>query len=257
MIGKFPLLSAFLLSSVLLTIEPSFAQSVLVGWDIPTSNSGGTSSTPLLVNASTNADGVAGAVISIGSGIAVGNLSYGWGGTSWGSTTNTSVSQQNLEWANSNNKFFSFSITAQPGKILTINGIGSLSVTASGAGPGNWALLYSTNASFSAYTTIATWASGVTRAATTGTAYTNSLVAPFTAALSSSNIIVGPSTTAYFRLVGYEGWYSTGGSGRIMGNLTAPDFRLCGRILGMIIVIKRLDGPDCAIGQICNDMLCC
>lgn len=101
---------------------------------------------------------------------------------------------------------------------------------ASGAGPGNWALLYSTNASFSNYTTTVTWNSGATRAATTGTAYTNSLVTPFTTALAASNITVGSGRTAYFRLVGYEGWYSTGGSGRIIGNLPAPDFTILGTV---------------------------
>jgi len=102
---------------------------------------------------------------------------------------------------------------------------------ASGAGPGNWALLHSTNPSFSNYTTTATWASGVARASNGAVSYTNSLATPFTTALAASNIIVGSGRTAYFRLVGYEGWYSsTTGTGRIMGNLTAPDFTVLGTV---------------------------
>jgi autotransporter-associated beta strand protein len=217
--------------AIAMGISFSASAEILVGWDIPTSAAPNSSSTPTSVVASTNANGVAsGATISLGSGIAVGNVSYGWGGTSWGSATNTSIAQQSLEWANSNNKCFNFAITAQPGKVLTINGVGSLSVMASGAGPGNWALLYSTNPTFSTYTTTATWASGVGRAASTGLGYTNSLVAPFTTALAASNVVVGSGRTAYFRIVGYEGWYSTGGTGRIMGNLAAPDFTILGTV---------------------------
>ena len=212
-------------------ISFSASAEILVGWDIPTSAAPNSSSTPTSVVASTSANGVAtGATISLGSGIAVGNVSYGWGGSFWGSASNTDIAQQSLEWANSNNKFFSFSITASPGKVLTINGVGSLSLMASGAGPGNWALLYSTNPTFSTYTTTATWNSGVPRAATGAQGYTNSLVAPFTAALAASNVVVSSGRTAYFRIVGYEGWYSTGGTGRIMGNLTAPDFTILGTV---------------------------
>ena len=218
--------------AISLGISFSASAEVLVGWDIPTTNSfGATANTPTFVVANTNANGVAsGATISLGTGIAVDNVSYGWGGTRWGNSTNTSTAQQSLVWANSNNKCFTFAITAQPGKVLTINGVGSLSVMASGAGPGNWALLHSTSPSFSTYTTTATWTSGVTRASSGAPSYTNSLVAPFTTALAASNVVVGSGRTAYFRLVGYEGWYSTAGSGRIMGNLTAPDFTILGTV---------------------------
>jgi len=217
--------------AIAMGISFSASAEILVGWDIPTSAAPNSSSTPTSVVAITNANGVAsGATISLGSGIAVGNVTYGWGGTSWGSSNNTSIAQQSLEWANTNNKCFNFAISAQPGKVLTINGVGSLSVMASGAGPGNWALLYSTNPTFSTYTTTATWASGVGRAASNGLGYTNSLVAPFSTALAASNVVVGSGRTAYFRLVGYEGWYSTGGTGRIMGNLTAPDFTVLGTV---------------------------
>jgi len=229
MVGSLRFFSVFF--AISLVISSSALAEILVGWDIPTSAAPNSSSTPTSVVANTNANGVAsGATISLGSGIAVGNVSYGWGGSNWGSSNNTSIAQQSLDWANSNNKCFNFSITAQPGKVLTINGVGSLSVMASGAGPGNWALLHSTNPSFSTYTTTATWASGVGRAASNALGYTNSLVAPFTTALAASNVVVGSGRTAYFRLVGYEGWYSTGGTGRIMGNLTAPDFTVLGTV---------------------------
>ena len=165
--GSIRFLSCF--CAISLGISFSASAEILVGWDIPTSAAPNSSSTPTFVVASTTANGVAsGATISLGSGIAVGNVTYGWGGSSWGSAANTSIAQQSLEWANSNNKYFKFEITAQPGKVLTINGVGSLSVMASGAGPGNWALLCSTSPTFSTYTTTATWASGVGRAASTG-----------------------------------------------------------------------------------------
>ena len=229
MVGSLRFFSVFF--AISLGISSSALAEILVGWDIPTSAPPNSSSTPTSVVANTNANGVAsGATISLGSGIAVGNVSYGWGGSSWGSSNNTSVAQQSLDWANSNNKFFDFRITSQPGKVLTINGVGSLSVMASGAGPGNWALLHSTSPSFSTYTTTATWTSGVTRASSGAPSYTNSLVAPFTTALAASNIIVASGRTAHFRIVGYEGWYSTAGSGRIMGNLTAPDFTILGTV---------------------------
>ena len=114
-------------------ISFSASAEILVGWDIPTSTtSGGSTLTPSSVVANTNANGVAsGATISIGSGIVVANVSYGWGGSNWGSSTFTNIAQQSLEWASSNNKCFNFVITAQPGKVLTINGVGSLSVMAS------------------------------------------------------------------------------------------------------------------------------
>lgn len=82
-------------------------------------------------------------------------------------------------------------------------------------------MLYSTSggASFTTYSTVSTFAG-----ATGGTVD----VAPtFTTGLAGAPITISEGTTAYFRLVGY-GATGTGGTGGMMGNLTAPDFSILG-----------------------------
>ena len=74
MVGSLRFFSVFF--AISLVISSSALAEILVGWDIPTSAAPNSSSTPTSVVASTNANGVAsGATISLGSGIAVGNVS--------------------------------------------------------------------------------------------------------------------------------------------------------------------------------------
>jgi len=207
------------------------AQSVLLSWDIPTTTNGATTTTPTSVNSAANNSAVSASTITMGPGIigSVSNATTGWGSTSYGSTGN-----QTLDFCNTNNDWFYFAVTAKPGKVVTINGVGVLTVYGSGAGPGNWALLSSTNPAFTTtntpatFTTNATFASGVPRAASGAASYTMDAASAFSTALAASNVVIQSGKTMYFRLVGYNGATATG-TGRIIGT-NSVDFTLLGSV---------------------------
>jgi len=202
------------------------AQSVLLSWDIPTTGTPGvTTGAPNYVNSSANDAGVGPSTITMQTGLSVSNSTTGWGAKSWGSSTN-----QSLDFCNINNDWFYFAVAAKPGKVVTIKGVGVLTMYGSASGPANWALLSSSNSAFATtntpetFTTNAIFQSG--RA--TGSGYTNSASSQFTAALAASNIVIQSGKTVYFRLVGYNG-VDTTGTGRIIGTNTV-DFTLLGSV---------------------------
>jgi autotransporter-associated beta strand protein len=199
-----------------------------LGWDIPTSAAPNSATTPTSVASITNDASILPSTITMGGGIinSITNSSSGWGSTSWGASGN-----QSLDYINGNGDWFYFTVTAKPGKIVTINGVGVLTFSGSISGPGNWALLSSTSSAFTStnlptpgFTTNADFASG--RIA--GSGYTNSAVTAFSGALAASNIVIPSGKTLYFRLVGYNGTNSTG-TGRIIGT-NALDFTLLGSV---------------------------
>lgn len=204
----------------------AFSQSVLLSWDIPTSASPNSTTSPTSVTSSENDAAVEPSTIFMGPGIisSIANSTGGWGGTSWGSSTN-----QTLDFLNSNGDWFNFAVTAKPGKVVTISGVGVLSVSASGAGPGNWALLSSTNTNNpSGFASNAIFASGVPRASSGAAGYTNDVSAAWSSALTGSNIVIPSGKTVFFRIVGYNG-ATASGSGRIQGtSASGVDFTLLG-----------------------------
>ncbi|NBT49461.1 MAG: hypothetical protein EBT07_16910, partial [Actinobacteria bacterium] len=219
-------------------ISPSVFADILLSWNIPTSAAPNSTSSPNNIASASNNPGVQPSTIFMGSGIvnSVTNSSSGWGTTSWGASTN-----QTLDGVNATGDWFYFSVSAKPGKVVTINGIGVLTMYASGSGPGNWALLSSTNPAFTttnppipAFITNSIFVSGVQRGPSTatppGVAYTQSVAATFSNSLATSNIIIQSGKTVYFRLVGYNGYDSTG-TGRIIGNSADNvDFTILGSV---------------------------
>ena len=231
------------------TSSSSFADT-LVSWDIPTSAAPNSTTSPTSVNSSANDASVLPSTITMGPGIigSINNSSTGWGAKSWGSSTN-----QSLDFCNSNNDWFYFSVSAKPGKTVTISGVGVLTMYASGSGPGNWALLSSTNSSFATtntpvppFITNSIFASGAQRGPTTatppGVTYALSVASTFSDSLSTSNIVIQSGKTVYFRLVGYNG-FDTAGTGRIIGNSTDNvDFTILGSVADAPIQTFTWDG---------------
>ena len=112
-----------------------FAQSILLGWDLPTN------STTNSVLSGTNAAGVVGSKpFVLASGISPNVYStdpYAWGGSSW--TPNGTGPGPN---ATTNNDYFSFEITVDSGKQARITGVSRLILQVSQSGPKKWSLLY-------------------------------------------------------------------------------------------------------------------
>ena len=184
----------------------------LVGYDIPTSTTNNTLS-PM-----SSATGVTATSITAGPGLSFSTnntSSSRWQATSYNQTAQTDVA---MDAANTGGDYWAFSVTAATGYNLTINGIGSFQWGASTSGPKNVALLYSSN-SFSTYSVVIKSQFGANG--------NTNLTSDWNAALAAAPISVAAGQTASFRIVGY-GASSTGGTGGMLGNLTAPDFSVLG-----------------------------
>ena len=203
---------AILTLSLLGFYQPAHAI-VLIGWDIPVSTTTTTS-----VSALSTATGVTAGSVTIGSGLTLSTNSNRWSASAY---NQTGVDTAALTAANTAGDYWAFQFGANSGYSVVVNGIGSLQLGTSGSGPKNWALLYSTSggASFTTYSTVSTFA-GATGA-------TVDVAPTFTTGLAGAPITISEGTTAYFRLVGY-GASGAGGTGGMMGNLTAPDFSILG-----------------------------
>jgi len=202
-----------ILTLILLGLYQPAQAITLIGWDIPVSTTTITS-----VSAMTTATGVTAGSITIGSGLTLSSSSSGWRGTAYNQTAQTAAA---LTAANTGGDYWAFEFGANSGYTVVVNGIGSLQFGTSSAGPKNWALLYSTSggSSFTTYNTVATYA-GVSNG-------TVDVAPTFTTALAAAPITISEGNTAYFRIVGY-GASGTGGSGGMIGNITAPDFTILG-----------------------------
>jgi autotransporter-associated beta strand protein len=185
----------------------------LIGWDIPVSTTTTTS-----VAAMTTATGVTAGSITIGSGLTLSSSSSSWRGLGYNQTAETAAA---LTAANTGSDYWAFQFGASSGYTVVVNGIGSLQFGASASGPKDWALIYSTSGggSFTTYNTVATFAG-----ASGGTV---DVASTFTAALAAAPITIAENATAYFRIVGY-GATASGGTGGMVGNITAPDFTILG-----------------------------
>lgn len=185
----------------------------LIGWDIPT-----TTTTTTSVSAMTTATGVTAGSVTIGSGLTLSSNNSRWSASSYNQTAETAAA---LTAANTGGDYWAFQFGASSGYNVTVNGIGSLQFGTSASGPKDWSLIYSTSggSSFTTYNTIATFA-GVTGG-------TVDVAPTFSTALAAAPIVIAENTTAYFRIVGY-GATGSGGTGGMMGNLTAPDFSILG-----------------------------
>jgi len=196
----------------------------LIGWDIPISTT-----TP----APTGSTAIAG--MSVATGVTVGNFTMGtgltsapttstWRATSYGTFTTDAAA---LAAANTANDYWAFQFGASSGYSVTVNGIGSGTWSISSTGPTKMSMIYSATSDFASYSTIAT--------ATTAAGSTFNFASSFSAALAATPITIAEGATGYFRLVGYGGT-STGGSGGLVGNITAPDFSILGDVTSLALL---------------------
>lgn len=123
-------------------------------------------------------------------------------------------------------------MTASASDQVTITGVSRLVIQVSSSGPKYWHLLYSSVNTDAAFTTPERnfGPFEVTNPTTTGTTLTTEITALLSAAIADSPIVLEPTTTGYFRLVGYLG-SASGGSGRIVSSntgVTTPDFGIMG-----------------------------
>ena len=203
------------------------AQSILMGWDLPTN------STTNTVLSATNASGVTGPKsIAMASGISPNVYStdpYAWGGSSW--TPNGIGPGPN---ATSNNDYYSFEITADSGKQVRITGVSRLILQVSQSGPKKWSLLYAEGTNNSEFDPTPLRIYGpfdVTNPTTSGVVLDTDITTQLSAAISSNPILLTAGKTGYFRLVGFGGT-GTSGSGRIVANAPTGtwDFALIGTV---------------------------
>jgi len=189
---------------------------LLINWDLPTS------STNRSVVSNFNETGLSSSTIEMASGITPSSISNAWGGISW-----TSGGTDPFNNATTNNDYFAFSITANSGYQVTINGVSNLGIQVSASGPRYWHLLYSTTNDNGAFINplrnYGPFEVSIPTTSTLITDITNALNASFAA-----NPITISEATGYFRLVGYGGAVSSG-SGRIAAAGT-NDFGLVGSV---------------------------
>ena len=204
------------------------AQSILLGWDLPTN------STTNTVLSGANSVGVSGpkSFAMNTNGLSPNIFSsgpYAWGGSSWTPNGTNPIAN-----ATTNNDYFSFEITAETGKKVTVNGVSRLILQVSQSGPKKWSLLYAESTNNSAFDPAPLRSYGpfdVTNPTTAGVVLDTDITSQLTAAISNSPIVLTAGKTGYFRLVGFGGT-GTSGSGRIVANAPAGtwDFALTGTV---------------------------
>ena len=199
-----------LFAAISLTPLASAQTVTLASYDIPVST------TTISSVAGTAAPGVTAGTITIGSGLVLSSSTSGWRATGFDQALQTSAA---LAAANTAGDYWAFSMSAQANYNVTLNGFGSVGFGASGTGPKNWALLYSTSSDFSSPTTVVTSLTSASTSATT-TAWTS--------ALTGSPITITAGNTAYFRIVGYGASNASTGTGGLLGNIGTADFTLLG-----------------------------
>jgi len=189
------------------------AQSILMGWDLPTN------STTSTILSGTNPSGVIGPKpFAMASGISPNIFStdpYAWGGSSW--TPNGTGPGPN---GTTYNDYFSFEIQADAGKKITISGITRLILQVSQSGPRKWSLLYAENTNNSSFDPAPLRNYGpfdVVNPTNAGVVLDTDITSQLAAAISNNPIVLTAGKTGYFRLVGFGGT-STSGSGRIVAN---------------------------------------
>jgi len=198
----------------------------LIGWDIPTSAT---------VPAPTASTAIAG--MSVATGVTTGNFTMGTGLTAGSTTGGWRVGGYNqmgtdtaaLTAANTAGDYWAFQFGASSGYSVVVNGIGSGQWTTSSTGPAKMSMIYSTSSDFASYSTIAT------ATATAGTTF--NFASSFTTALLNAPITIAEGVTGFFRLVGYGGTSTTGGgTGGLVGTLTAPDFSILGTTTSLALL---------------------
>ena len=185
-----------LLTFILFTLsfQTAFASLLperLITWTIPTH------STAVSLGATSQATGVAsGSLLSMGSHLTPSSAPEGWGGSNW-TVGGTSL------LANTAGDYFAFSITSTTGYDISVSGMQGLVMftDTNHKGPNKWALLYSSNSSFSDFSTYATFDMAGNHTLDTTSAATT--------ALASNPILITSGNTGYFRMVGYDAKTST------------------------------------------------
>jgi autotransporter-associated beta strand protein len=211
---------ATVLSLLVLAFHGSFAGSVLISWDIPTSSNATSAGT---VTANT---GLSGSAITLGSGLtATANTSAsGWGGENFSGWTAVTT----LGGALAAGDFFQWSVSVATGYSLSLDGIGALSMFRSGSGAGN------TNNSIGLYYSIAGGAytlagqgpSGSTGVSTSGSSSTS--LTSLGGSWATTPLSVAEGQTIIFRLAAFQAnTNALGGTLRFSGTAT-QDLSLTG-----------------------------
>jgi len=190
--GFIKFVSAF--CAVGMGISYSALADTLGSWVIPAS------STASSLTKSVNAGGTT--VSALGFTGTATSASGGWGGTGFSASTAIGANVS---------KNFNFSIIANAGYQIVINGVSNFSLISSTSGPATWTLFYSSTADFASPTQIAS----ITGAGAT----TKNITADLTTALQANPITVSSGTTAYFRLVGTAS-VTPSGTARFPSNTT-------------------------------------
>jgi autotransporter-associated beta strand protein len=210
-------------------IAEGYAQSsrLLIAWDLPQS------STSRSVASGFNDPSVLANPITLGGtgttaadgGLTASSNANGWGGTSWTLGGGDPIANGTV-----NNDYIAFRVTASASDRVTITGVSRLLIQISASGPKYWHLLYSSVNTDTAFTTpeknFGPFEVTIPASSTANTDITLAL----SAAIAASPIVLEPTTTGYFRLVGYGG-ILTAGSGRIVSSntgVTTPDFGIMG-----------------------------
>jgi len=198
----------------------------LIGWDIPTSATVPAPTASTAIAGMSVATGVTTGNFTMGTGLTAGSTSGGWRVAGYNQTgTDTAA----LTAANTAGDYWAFQFGASSGYSVTVNGIGSGSWTTSSTGPAKMSMIYSTSSDFASYSTIAT------ATATAGTTF--NFASSFTTALANAPITIAEGITGFFRLVGYGGTSTTGGgTGGLVGTLTAPDFSILGTTTSLALL---------------------
>jgi len=220
----------------------SYAQDILIGWDLPES------STNNSVVSITNSAGLVGPQsINLGAGLVASSRSGGWGG-SWNAGASEFIN-------NSSEQYFQFQVTAEIGKKVIISGISRLSLQASSSGPRYWNLFVSTSNSAEAFTSPTRNYGPFAVSNPASSVSYNDVSTLISNAVSSNQLILLSGQTAYFRLIGWGG--SAYGTGRITSTNTAPslDFALSGTVEVMSKTSQTISFPSFGRQILGNDPL--
>jgi autotransporter-associated beta strand protein len=162
----------------------------------------------------------------MGTGLINSTTTSAWRPSGYNTTTSDAAA---LAAANTAGDYWAFQFGASSGYSVKVEGIGSGQWSTSSSGPAKMSMIYSTSSDFASYSTIAT---------ATATAGTNfNFASSFTTALLNAPITIAEGVTGFFRLVGYGGTSTTGGgTGGLVGNLTAPDFSILGTTTSLALL---------------------
>jgi autotransporter-associated beta strand protein len=178
-------------------ISSSVYADTLGSWVIPAS------STAQSLTSSANAAGTT--VSALGFTGTATSSAAGWGGRNFSTLATIGANES---------KNFNFSITANAGYQIVVNGVSNFSFISSPSGPTTWTLFYSSTADFGSATQIVSISNAGNQ--------TKDITTTLTDALTANPITVRSGTTAHFRLVGTAAVVTTAGNTTSSGTARIP-----------------------------------